>query len=197
MRGFAIGIALVLLAPAASAQKADAPAVRAGDEWRFVVAPSMTPNRAWVITSVGAAGIEATENGEPLLLSTELNVLESPEVKTSKLRMLSFPLEVGRKWRYETDWMFKPRPSKGTFTSEVSVVAYEKIKVPAGDFDAFKLVEKRAMRGVAANNSFIDAQTSLTYWYAPAANAIVKSVYVNPYLGSTTTTELVEYRPQR
>ena len=72
------------------------------------------------------------------------------------------------------------------------MVAYEKIRVPAGEFDAFKLVEKRAMRGAA-----ISVETSLTSWYAPAANAIVKSVYVNPSLGSTLTTELVSFRLPR
>jgi hypothetical protein len=50
--------------------------------------------------------------------------------------------------------------------------------------------------GVSGINSVIDAQTTLTYWYAPAANAIVKSIYLNPYLGPSTV-ELVEYKPQR
>jgi len=31
---------------------------------------------------------------------------------------------------------------------------------------------------------------------APAANAIVKTIYLNPHRGPSTT-ELVEYRPQR
>ena len=187
-----LALALAGLSTCALAQRAELPVVRAGDEWKFVVyytVPSTTPNRSWVITSVGAAGIQGTENGEPLRLSPELNILESTEIKASNMRMLSFPLEVGKKWHYESDWLFKPKASKGTFTSDVSVVAYEKINVPAGEFDAFKLVEKRAMRGVA-----IDVQTNLTSWYAPAANAIVKSVYVNPSLGSTLTTELVSFR---
>ena len=70
------------------------------------------------------------------------------------------------------------------------------VLVPAGEFDAFKLVEKRAMRGISGINSTIDSQSSVTYWYAPAANAIVKSVHANPYLGPSTV-ELVEYRPKR
>ena len=190
-----LALALAGLSTCAMAQKAEPPVVRAGDEWKFVVyytVPSTTPNRSWVITSVGAAGIQGTENGEPLILSPELNILESTEIKASNMRMLSFPLEVGKKWHYESDWLFKPKASNGTFTSDVSVVAYEKINVPAGEFDAFKLVEKRAMRGVG-----IDVQTSLTSWYAPAANAIVKSVYINPSLGSTLTTELVSFRLPR
>ena len=190
-----LAIALAGLSTCVLAQKAEQPVVKAGDEWKFVVyytVPSTTPNRSWVITSVGPSGIKGTENGEPLLLSPELNILESSEIKVSKMRMLNFPLEVGKKWRYESDWLFKPKGSKGTFSSDVSVVAYGKIKVPAGEFDAFELVENRAMRGPA-----IDVRTSLTSWYAPAANAIVKSVYTNPSLGSTSITELVSFRLQR
>ena len=190
-----LAFALAGLSTCVLAQRAEPPVIRAGDEWKFVVyytVPSTTPNRSWVITSVGAAGIQGTENGEPLLLSSELNILESTEIRASNMRMLSFPLEVGKKWHYESDWLFKPKASKGTFTSDVTVVAYEKIRVPAGEFDAFKLIEKRSMRAVA-----IDVETSLTSWYAPAASAIVKSVYTNPSLGSTLTTELVSFQRQR
>jgi hypothetical protein len=199
LRGFLVGIALFALAATASSQKAEQPVVKAGDEWQFVVwytVPSTTPNRSWVITSVAPARIEGTENGEPLVLTAELNVLESPRDKLSNPKGLSFPLEVGKKWRYESDWLFKSKGSKGTFTSDVAVVGYEKIKVPAGEFDTFKLVAKSAMRGISGINSTIDAETTHTYWYAPAANAVVKSESRNPYLGPSTV-ELVSFRLQR
>lgn len=199
MKTFSIGVALVAFAATASAQKAEPPSVKVGDQWQFVVyytVPSATPNRSWVITSVAAARIEGTENGEPLVLTTELNVLESPRDRLSNPKGLNFPLEVGKKWRYESDWLFKPKGSKGTFISDVAVVSYEKIRVPAGEFDAFKLVAKSAVRGISVINSTIDAETMHTYWYAPAANAIVKSEVRNPYLGPSTV-ELVAFRLQR
>ena len=199
MKRFSIGVALAVFSATVLAQKADRPEVKAGDQWRFVVyytVPSAVPNRTWVVTSVTPARIVGTENGEPLMLTPELNVLESPRDKLSNPKALSFPLEVGKKWRYESDWLFKPKGSKGTFTAEVAVIAYEKVKVPAGEFDAFKLVAKSAMRGISGINSTIDAENSQMYWYAPAANAIVKSEHRNPYLGPSTV-ELVEFRLQR
>jgi len=192
-------LALSGLAAPVSAQKADAPSVQVGDQWQFVVyytVPSTTPNRSWIITSVAAARIEGTENGEPLILTTELNVLESPRDRLSNPKGLNFPLEVGKKWRYESDWLFKSKGSKGTFISDVAIVGYEKIRVPAGEFDAFKLVAKSAVRGISGINSTIDAETTHTYWYAPAANAIVRSEVRNPYLGPSTV-ELVSFRLQR
>jgi hypothetical protein len=199
LRTVLAALALIALAAPASAQKADAPSVRVGDQWQFVVyytVPSTTPNRSWVITSVAPARIEGTENGEPLVLTAELNVLESPRDRLSNPKGLNFPLEVGKKWRYQSDWLFKPRGSKGTFISDVAIVGYEKIRVPAGEFDAFKLVAKSALRGISWINSTIDAETTHTYWYAPAANAIVKSEVRNPYLGPSTV-ELVAFRLQR
>jgi hypothetical protein len=194
----AIGLALAACANLAMAQNADRPEVKAGDQWRFVMyydIASATPNRAWVITSVTPAGIEGTENGEPLALTPELNVLESPRHKDSTPQGLSFPLEVGKRWRYASDWLFKAKQSKGSAIVEVEVVGYENVTVPAGDFDAFKLVAKGSLHGVSPINSLYAGETTATYWYAPAARAIVKSVSHNPYLGKSTV-ELVELQLQ-
>jgi hypothetical protein len=189
-------VTLVLLSGSALAQKADLPDVKAGDQWNFAVyytVPSSTPNRAWVINSVTPLGIEGTENGEPLMLTRELNVLESPRDKQSNPKALSFPLEVGKRWRYASDWVFKPKGSKGSATVDVTVVGHEKVKVPAGEFDAFKLLAKGSLGGTSPINSQYAGETTETYWYAPMARAIVKSVRHNPYLG-VTTVELVELR---
>jgi len=51
------------------------------------------------------------------------------------------------------------------------------------------------IRGISGINSHIDAETNTTYWYAPAARAIVKSVSHNPYLGISTV-ELTGFRLQ-
>jgi len=182
-----------LHAGAALAQKAERPDVRVGDEWRFVVyysAPSTQPNRTWAITRVTPAGIHATENGEPLAMTPELNVLESPRTRESNPRALSFPLEVGKRWSYSSDWLFKAKGSQGTIRSEVAVVGHESITVPAGTFDAFKVVAKGWLGGTSPINSQYNAEMTTTYWYAPAARAVVKSVTHNPYLGPSTV-ELV------
>ena len=143
-------VALTLFADSAIAQKADRPDVRVGDEWKFAVyftVPSGTPNRAWVITSVTPTGLEGTENGEPLRLTPELNVIESPREKSSNPRLLAFPLEVGKRWQYVNDWLFKPKGSQGKSVVDVAVVAYEKVTVPAGEFEAFKLTSKETLSG--------------------------------------------------
>jgi hypothetical protein len=191
-------LAFAALASPGIAQKADRPLVRTGDRWQFVEyygIASTEPNRAWVVTSVTPSRIEGTENGEPLLLTSELNVLDSPRNKNSNPKALSFPLEVGKQWRFASEWEFKVTGSKGSSIADVEVVSYEKVSVPAGDFEAFKLMLKGNIRGISAKNSVIEAEVTATYWYAPAARAIVKSISRNPYIG-VTTVELVKFHPQ-
>jgi hypothetical protein len=184
-----------LLVPAAQAQLALTPPVAAGDEWRFAVyytVPSAVPNRSWVVKSVNSVHIEATENGEPLVMTRELNVLDSPRHSESDPRALSFPMRVGDRWRYSTDWLFKAKSSRGTLVFDVKVVSYEAVRVPAGIFEAFRLEAKGQLGGNSPSNTFFAGETATTYWYAPAARAIVKSMHHNPYQG-TTTVELVSY----
>jgi hypothetical protein len=191
---FVGGIAtLALLANAAIAQHAEQPDVKVGDQWKFAVyytVPSATPNRNWVVTSVSATDIEGTEDEEPLRLTRELNIIESPRDRYSNSKLLSFPLTVGKRWQYVTDWMFKPKGSQGKSAIDISVIAYERVGVPAGEFDAFKLISRQSMSGTSPFGSVYAGETTRTYWYAPAARAIVKVVSQSPYLGPSTV-ELV------
>ena len=192
-------VAFAILAGSVLAQTAERPSVRVGDEWKFVVyysVPSRTPNRSWVVTAVTPTAIVGTENGEPLTLTADLGVAESPLVKYSNPRTLSFPLEVGKRWRYASDWVFKPKGSNGSTVVEVTVLGHERIRVPAGEFEAFRLLAKGSLSGTSPSGSFYAGETTTTYWYAPDARAIVKSVYHNPYQGISTV-ELVEFRRAR
>jgi hypothetical protein len=191
-----VGVAsLALIAGPAIAQMAERPDVKAGDQWKFVVyysVPSGTPNRTWLVASVSGTSIEAVENGEPLTLTRELNVIESPRDKYSNSRLLAFPLTVGKQWQYVTDWVFKPKGSVGKATVDVTVTGHEKVRVPAGEFDAFKLTSRESVSGTSPIGSVYAGETTRTYWYAPAARAIVKAVSHNPYLGPSTV-ELVDF----
>jgi len=162
---------MALLAGPALGQKAERPVVKVGDRWQFVryySVASTTPNLTREINSVTATEVSGTENGEPLLM-------------------------VGKRWRFATDWLFKPKGSRGSMVVDVEVVTHERVAVPAGEFEAFKLVSKGALSGTSPINSQYVGVITTTYWYAPAARAIVKSVTHNPYLG-VSTVEMVAYQ---
>jgi hypothetical protein len=188
-------LAIAVLVSPAVAQKAERPVVNVGDWWQFVQyynVPSAEPNRHWRISAVTDSRIEGTENGELLALTPDLNVLESPRDTSSNPMLLRFPLETGGKWHFTSEWTFKPTGSTGVADIDVEVVGYEKISVPAGNFDAFKLTSKAGLRGASPKGSRIEAVAVSTYWYAPAARAIVKSITHNPYIG-VSTVELVKF----
>ena len=65
----------------------------------------------------------------------------------------TWPLEVGRRWAHEAT--FEEGTTKRAESERFSVVAFEAIQVPAGRFDAFKVVRE-------AGNGDGDE-----YWYAP------------------------------
>ena len=198
--GWRVALALAgCAALSAPAQRAHAPDLRVGDEWRFVVyyaVASTLPNKVWRVESIGPAQVELSEGDARVAMTPELNVLDSPRARETNPRQLSFPLEVGKEWRYSSDWFFKPKNANGSTAYEVRVVAFEKVAVPAGEFDAFKLVSTGRISGKSPIGSIYDGEARATYWYAPAARAIVKSVAHNTYLGASTT-ELVEYRLAR
>jgi len=171
---FSVGIlALAVLAGPALAQKADRPSVKVGDQWRFETRLGpvgvKSSDIVRVITSVTPSRIEGTENGMALVLTPELNNVESPRSKNSDQRLLNFPLAVGKQWNFTDDYEFTAVqvPGRGNFSAKV--VGYEKVRVPAGEFDAFKLEAKgKWVTGGATG------EASWTYWYAAAARAIVK-----------------------
>jgi len=195
----ALGAAVQAQADAGRLRPADRPRIAPGDQWHFAAygsVPTAEPNRVWRIVSVTTEEIAGTENGEPLRLTPELNVLESPRSLESNPRLLSFPLAVGKRWRFASDWLFKQKGSRGRIEVDVAVLGHETVTVPAGRFDAFKLQATGRLSGTSPADSRYDATTTTTYWYSPEARAIVKSVYHNPYLG-TSTVDLVRHLPAR
>jgi hypothetical protein len=194
-------VALAVLAGPAIAVNVDRPQVKVGDHWKFAVKEmNASPDRVWVVTSVTPAKIELTENGKPLALTADMNPMVSPRDKHSDAKLLSFPLEVGKKWSYSDDYHVASTPplhghltaEDGAMNTKVAVVGFEKVRVPAGEFDAFKL---EANAGFTSSSCGCTGTQKYTYWYAPAAHAIVKwqsrgdGFYDN-------TTELVEYQLQ-
>jgi hypothetical protein len=196
----AVTLGLITLGGTAQAQDkgAERPNVKVGDRWVFVMrstAGEKLLERAWVVTSVSPTRIEGTENGKPLALTPDLNMIESPREKESNLSELSFPLEVGKQWSFVNDYVFND-PIFGTLQGRskcsVAVLGYEKVQVPAGEFDAFKLELKSTW--VSPNNP-AGGESDFTYWYAPAVRAVVKKEERVTYL-PTYITELVEFQLQ-
>ncbi len=188
-------LAIATLSGTALAQKAERPDVKVGDQWRFEVHLGTGPGAmkvqdvSRVVTSVTASGIERTDNGVKVLLTPELNEIESSSYKHSDSRMLSFPLEVGKQWHCTDDIVSKFISKDVRMNWRVEVVRHEKVRVPAGEFDAFKLEAKG--RWISGSHT---GENSWTYWYSSAARGVVKSEIQDT--SGLTTTELAEFHLQ-
>jgi hypothetical protein len=138
LKSFAAAIVLGLITLGGTAQAQDKvterPNVKVGDRWVFVRSTSGAKlEYTWVVTSVSPAGIEGTENGKPLTLTPDLNIIESPQQKNSDERGLSFPLEVGKQWSYDNDYLLNDMTFgtlQGHLKASVAVLGYEKVRVP-------------------------------------------------------------------
>ena len=173
------------------------PNVKVGDRWMFVLRSTAGAklDYAWVVTTVSPTGIEGTENGQPLALTPDLNIIKSPQEKNSDDRGLSFPLEVGKQWSYDNDYLLNDMTFgtlQGHYKASIAVLGYEKVRVPAGEFDAFKL--EAQCKWVTSQAPF-PGVTHVTYWYAPAVRAVVKQVVQSTGM-PIYTTELVEFQLQ-
>lgn len=89
-----------------------------------------------------------------------------PELKT-----FNWPLEVGKKWKvtYKVKQKIKNRYRKYKVKGVVEIVGIEKIKVPAGEFQAFKIVLK-----VRQGKKMVVFRE---WWYSPELRPIVKKKF--------------------
>lgn len=201
MHGLALSLVVAagLVCTSASAQApaapVDAPTMKVGDEWKFEQRDKKTGLKSsdWArsITAVSATQIEGLENGSRWLMTPELNNIESStnKIVDQPFKGFSFPLQVGKKWSAKNASFAKTSQSQVRWQADVEVLAYEKIKAPAGEFDAFKI----DVRGYWNNDTARrDGRLVLTYWYAPTVRSAVRVEYDDGY--NSWIRELVEYK---
>lgn len=186
-------------ASAPSAPAAAAPSYKVGDTWMFIWGRTdSTPGTPLVMTVVAVTETETT-------LSTSWNGGAPKEVHYDNQGNLTrdgngttyepsdghlcFPMAVGRSW----DFHHVRRFTLGTIdvSGRAEIVAFERVQVPAGSFDAYKIVS----HGVNAKqvDRLYSAPFTETYWYAPSVKKVIKleyALYLNHQRVLTRTSEL-------
>lgn len=179
---------------------ANAPIYKIGDTWTMLWGKTDTYPGVKGVQTV----VSVTENQTTLSVSTNGGTPFEEDFNnqgdiTSKGSMtfepsfgqLSFPMMVGKSW----DSRLIQRTTSGTYdmSQRAEVVAFERVEVTAGSFDAYKIV----LHGVSAIHlgGASVRPFRATYWYAPLAKRIVKSVtewnvYQN---GKVETAELAAF----
>lgn len=183
---------LAAVAVVGHTQTAEKPVIRVGDTAVYVfdnlgdrVKSEDTLTTVQIDGDVVKGKYVRAERNPPeteFLLTSELNTILSGSSGTrfeTHGGTFKFPMAVGNTWSNETTSL-SANGSKSKWEGTSKVVAYEKIKVPAGEFDAFKVETTGWIKGISWNGSIRAVQT---VWYAPATNRWVRMEYKD-YRGS-------------
>jgi hypothetical protein len=178
------------------AVRAEVPAVKVGDRWKFETRDRRTgvkeSESVRTVTAVTSTQIEGTDNDGKFVSTTELNSIATPTFSFSgDLKYFVFPLEVGKKWDFKYSLANKVTSATARWQLEAAVVSYEKVKVPAGEFDTFKIEYKGFWNN---NTTGRNGRAVVTNWYAPATRSVVKSEYDDTF--NRNVRELVEFQLQ-
>ncbi len=117
---------------------------------------------------------------DTVLLSSTLK----PEQGPTPFR--SWPLQVGKKWKYESEWE-NNEGTKGKTSQDAEVVAFEEVTVAAGTFRAYRIEYK----GIVTNSRGFKGEMTDIWWYAPDLKTYVKHVNDDGY--GLYTNELIGY----
>ena len=180
----------------AAGEKVDAPQLRVGDRWKYEQKDRRTgvkeSETTRVVAAISTSLVEGAENNGTFKMTPELNPIESTTlIMTGEPKFLAFPLEVGKKWDFKYNYASKTNESKGRVRQDVEIVAYEKVTVPAGSFDAFRIESKGFWNNDATRAS---GRSKSVYWYAPAARTVVRTEYEDGY--NNWVRDLVELQLQ-
>jgi hypothetical protein len=172
-----LSLVLSVIAPAGAQSVAERPQVKVGDRWSYSIKDRRAPSRtlSLEVVEVGDSEIRlksVTNSGEFQVINTpEMNLVSSTDgsAATPHAAFFSFPMAVGKSWPVKYDW--RNSNGNGTFEGTRKVEGIEKVTVPAGTFEAYRISFKGTYHNRANGNSG-DSQN--VDWYAPAARAMVK-----------------------
>jgi hypothetical protein len=82
-----------------------------------------------------------------------------------------FPMSVGLTWNQEFKWSNNKGEAFSSF-SRIKIVALEKVTVPAGTFDAYRIEREVETRSTGTDANVMKGR--IITWYAPAAKKYVR-----------------------
>jgi hypothetical protein len=185
-----------------------APALRVGDEWRYVMRDAMTglaSDRARLrVTSADTGGYGLAESSQSVgpfdaRYDRNLNLLRSRNVAYEPAYpRFAFPLAIGRAWSAEVRSVTVPAARYGTLQQRVraTVRGWERVTVPAGTFVALRVDLAIDWRDTDSASTW--GNSAETFWYAPEVrNAVFHHRTDFPqgrFESNNSVTELESYR---
>ena len=98
-----------------------------------------------------------------------ISIIDIVKPEESETPKYDWPLEVGKKWKYEKNWTSQDGTT-GKQSQDVEVLSFKEETVAAGTFMAFTIEYK----GTVSNSRGYNAQTDEVWWYAPELKNFIK-----------------------
>ncbi len=203
MRSVAIGLLLLTCSTVIYGQKLERPKeLEVGDKvtykWVRNSKPSTLEQEVTSVTDTQVQGVERFNGNEiefavtksPLLLTKALSIASGvPCTYDPGAELLQFPLEKGKKWANK--FSIKGPDFSAQVEGERVVEGVEKVKVPAGEFEAYRVGYTSRYRGSTSKGFAFNGKDDSTIWYAISNGKLVavKQEYKNSG-GEKSTREL-------
>lgn len=128
------------------------------------------------------------ENNElKMVIGTKSVPLTDVVVKEeSNTPRYSWPLQVGKQWKFEQSWTSQDG-TQGKTSQSAEVLSYKEITVEAGSFMAYEI----KYTGKITNSTGFSAETVDIHWYAPKVKSFIKLMQIQG--DYTYIEELTEY----
>ncbi len=181
--------------PAGMTATVTAPEIRVGDTWTYRVRDGYTGlervNLSYQVTEIGADRIQVAASGEPgdgiQVYDRQWNWLKRPATNLQTFEYspaypaLAFPLAPGNRWRARVTARDPLDGRRFQVWIDGTVLGWERVKVPAGEFDALKI--ERIVFFNYWEYAVRDRSEILEYeWYAPAVKQAVRREAQSKYL---------------
>jgi len=138
-----------------------------------------------LVTAVDQDGVnlDIRRAASGALVSKQRMTLEMNPVERGKMHFApafvryAFPLEPGKTWQAKASGDNAAAGKRWRYTIEGKVEGWDKIKVPAGEFDALKVVVIAYYQGEETGSRGGSGQLHETLWFVPEVNNFVKLDY--------------------
>jgi hypothetical protein len=169
----------------AAAQEAPQPDIKVGDRWTYQLLDKLTGEikGSATLTIYEVTDTEIHQKAQiktkaPInrveYLDRQLNLIDNGVYQWKpSTGFFHFPLTIGKEWSQQYEAVAISNESKTRHNVSAKVVAFEKIKVPAGEFDAFKI--EYTIRSISTSDADrADSYTKTVRWYSPSVKQVVK-----------------------
>lgn len=167
---------LMLVSLSAHSQTAERPIWKVGYKWAFHSVAGLPPTESDWTREVSDASkdgkfVVRTGTGQLLTFDGETNSLDARGPSYSWKRF-DFPLTVGKKWTHNRE--IGSPPDNGHETATWEVKAYEKVTVPAGTFDCFRIEGVVWQTQPSSIYTPRQGHQEATNWYCPEVKWVAK-----------------------